>query len=662
MNSTYKVLKINALILCLCLIILWAPHTAAQQFFVKDFDISSAIGQLPDFRASGTHVTHDPATGERGVLVYGNIAYSENELTASEGGFGQTDIVILHNNLEGINQWALTFGTNKKDVVTRVVMDSEGNLALAGYTVIAQEKKVFIAKIDMSVPTVAWANIYNSGVPSDFINVYADGSNGGNSEGYAACGIAGDQSFIIHTDLNGSVTSPGHWAHYYPNLNFRSIIQLKGPGLFVGSGLVYGSNFVVAGSLNGSGYAGRVDATNGSVDEDLDMIYSDFSPCDISSPRVSTYVSLDQDQHANISLLGTSSNGMHLTRITSNFKVVWDQRMIEDDAEPHDLNATSFGYLAIFERPASGSQIPLEVAQYDFDGNIKGVFSLTSAWDWHLSSEPSSNNLNQLPQLDFDMECGKALHFSGTEEICSNPPANWAIDRIPHARWRVHADNCMSEEVTFDNEKCLLNVEWQPGVQGYKEGSISPTPFSPEIAEISPSSDTYCEASCPANACVDISYITGEAGTTIGLYALGGGDFEWSTGSTSNQITVRITKKIKIYTLDRIDGNGCVTTVVYYVFDGSGKKESGENVETTKVDSPQELSFYPNPSQGIIKVEIPADGISLEIFDTQGRLLEKIDDLSTGEHSIDLTAHPAGLYLIKAIGDNLHKSLFISKE
>lgn len=660
MKSTYKKFKINFLLFTLSAMLLSTLPAFAQQWFVRDFDISSSINQVPDFRASGTSVTYDASSGERGVLVYGNIAYSENELTAAEGGFGGTDIVILHNDVEGNNQWALTFGTSNKDVVSRVVMDSDGNLALSGYTVSDEGKQVFIAKIDVTSLNVIWANLYGSGVPTDFINVYSQGSTGGNSTGYAACGISGGQSFIIHTDLNGSISTTGHWAHYYTVSSFRSIIQMKSRGAFVGASFVFIDYFAVAGE-NIEGYAASIDATTGDIDKDLDLHYTDFSPCE-TTPRVSRYVSLDQDQNGDISLLGYSGDEMHLTRINSNFKVDWDQEVdfgFQSFLKPHDLNATSFGYLAVFQRSSN----LLGLAQYDFDGNVTGLYDLTSNWDWQFTTEPSSNNMNQLPLLDFDMECGKALHYSGTEEASQNPPANWAIDRIPHAKWRLHADNCVSEDLELENEKCIPNLEWQPEILGSKEGVLTSTPFSPSTAEITPSTDTYCESSCPTSECTSPNYIYGPEGSLIGLYALGNGNVQWSTGSTSDQISVKITRQTEIYTIDRIDDDGCVTTVVYHIFDnGLGKKGANDNLTLEEKDNFTELSVFPNPTKGLITIEIPNDGVNLEIFDTTGKLIKRINNLMSGEHSIDLTGHPSGLYIIKASGNNIMESFIISKE
>lgn len=72
------------------------------------------------------------------------------------------------------------------------------------------------------------------------------------------------------------------------------------------------------------------------------------------------------------------------------------------------------------------------------------------------------------------------------------------------------------------------------------------------------------------------------------------------------------------------------------------------------------LSFYPNPTSGILQIDRPAnffteESISIHILDIHGRVLQKITPAQVQDH-IDLSAYPTGLYFLQFL-DRGNKTL-----
>lgn len=119
------------------------------------------------------------------------------------------------------------------------------------------------------------------------------------------------------------------------------------------------------------------------------------------------------------------------------------------------------------------------------------------------------------------------------------------------------------------------------------------------------------------------------------------------------------------------------TKVYGFTYDGSGNREKrqfiqlksgqisseGENVFKDVVNQ-LEIKIYPNPTKGRLNINIPIDKektITLQVFNINGSLLmEKIvvDEITI----IDLSDHPAGLYLLRIHGGSDSSDWKILKE
>lgn len=72
------------------------------------------------------------------------------------------------------------------------------------------------------------------------------------------------------------------------------------------------------------------------------------------------------------------------------------------------------------------------------------------------------------------------------------------------------------------------------------------------------------------------------------------------------------------------------------------------------------ISIYPNPSDGIFRIQSNDDGIekSAKIYDMFGNVI--YENKFTGKANIDISNHPGGYYMIQIIeGKNVYYSKFI---
>ena len=69
----------------------------------------------------------------------------------------------------------------------------------------------------------------------------------------------------------------------------------------------------------------------------------------------------------------------------------------------------------------------------------------------------------------------------------------------------------------------------------------------------------------------------------------------------------------------------------------------------------QEIKIYPNPTKGMLKIEIPdlkENNARLMVFNNQGQLIKEIK-VNSNFSEINLSNHPSGMYILKIlIGQN----------
>jgi len=103
------------------------------------------------------------------------------------------------------------------------------------------------------------------------------------------------------------------------------------------------------------------------------------------------------------------------------------------------------------------------------------------------------------------------------------------------------------------------------------------------------------------------------------------------------------------------DGNGDNSDVVdigAYEFDAPAY-----NLVTEK-NSSYEFKLYPNPSTGIAFIEtlVNGDNVSIEIYNCNGRLIERVECINNQIYQINLNNYDSGLYIIRVFSDLFSKT------
>jgi hypothetical protein len=97
-----------------------------------------------------------------------------------------------------------------------------------------------------------------------------------------------------------------------------------------------------------------------------------------------------------------------------------------------------------------------------------------------------------------------------------------------------------------------------------------------------------------------------------------------------------------------IDNNNCSDTSDCVTVNNIGFKEN----------SLEKFSLYPNPTQGIVKVErnssvSPTDDYQLQIIDSHGKIIQRSNvDFQNGFIVLNLEDYPAGVYQISLMNEH----------
>ncbi|MEH0156638.1 T9SS type A sorting domain-containing protein [Limibacter armeniacum] len=115
--------------------------------------------------------------------------------------------------------------------------------------------------------------------------------------------------------------------------------------------------------------------------------------------------------------------------------------------------------------------------------------------------------------------------------------------------------------------------------------------------------------------------------------------------------------KAGTYILRVFDLNGCRAYFTYYMTD----PPRTPNARSAYQDAAREISFYPNPTDGILKLRLPdGQAAEVDIFDASGKSVFQKKIEGGYEVEVNLTNQEAGLYLIRTVIDgNVKTSKFI---
>ncbi len=124
--------------------------------------------------------------------------------------------------------------------------------------------------------------------------------------------------------------------------------------------------------------------------------------------------------------------------------------------------------------------------------------------------------------------------------------------------------------------------------------------------------------------------------------------FDWVKATNPRKYTAPYAQvtDLPVVTIPDIDLTKGIHTLNFYPqgnlnFDKFSFRKTSTSAKKT---SKEEIKLYPNPSDGLFQVSVPATG-TITISDVMGRLILK-ENMNDVNHTVDLTGHAAGVYIL----------------
>jgi hypothetical protein len=62
------------------------------------------------------------------------------------------------------------------------------------------------------------------------------------------------------------------------------------------------------------------------------------------------------------------------------------------------------------------------------------------------------------------------------------------------------------------------------------------------------------------------------------------------------------------------------------------------------------MNVYPNPANGLVNIQLPAENCRLKVYEINGKLLQEMP-LFSRDNSVDFSSYPSGSYVMRAVGN-----------
>jgi hypothetical protein len=93
-----------------------------------------------------------------------------------------------------------------------------------------------------------------------------------------------------------------------------------------------------------------------------------------------------------------------------------------------------------------------------------------------------------------------------------------------------------------------------------------------------------------------------------------------------------------IYQVQWTNNDGCTAWSEEVLISRIGENSSAMNV-------------YPNPANGRVHIQLPAENCTLKVYEINGKLLQEIPLFRNG-NSVDFSSYPSGSYVLRAVGNS----------
>jgi len=114
----------------------------------------------------------------------------------------------------------------------------------------------------------------------------------------------------------------------------------------------------------------------------------------------------------------------------------------------------------------------------------------------------------------------------------------------------------------------------------------------------------------------------------------------------------------KVYTVTVSNANcASATSQVTVTAIAAGYNSCCGRIGMNSIDLTEErkINISPNPTNGIITIEVKEEIQSIVITDITGRIMYNVNNVVSGSYSVDLSKDPKGIYLVKVIGDGIER-------
>jgi hypothetical protein len=195
---------------------------------------------------------------------------------------------------------------------------------------------------------------------------------------------------------------------------------------------------------------------------------------------------------------------------------------------------------------------------------------------------------------------------------------------------------------------------------------------------VMPTADaTYSVSGTDANGCVSstdaISSVTVNAlpmvmtstsntllcsGQTATLSAMGTTSYTWSTTETTTDIAVTPTSTA-VYTVTGTDVNGCVNTTTV-----QQDVSLCTDIQSSVSNQQSSISVYPNPTGGIVNVELEilnGNNVSIQVSNMLGEILIN-ESVNTQHSTFNIQHFTTGVYFVKVIENNKQQVIKLIKQ